>query len=565
VTRSDVSAILYRNNHDGTFEDVTTSFFGANHLKNVNTNGVGAADIDNDGDLDLYVTAQNTNRYYLYINQGNSSFQEQGVSRNAVIQNSSTHFGTSPAFGDYDQDGYLDLYVSEWATQPAGVMTNNRLLHNRGSDAPGFFTDVTTASQVVVDDDQGGAVIAYGFSPGFADLDGDGRPDLALGADFHSSKLFWNNGDGTFSNGTAAAGVGKGINDMGSVIADYNGDGKLDWFTTAIVNSEGNHLYRNEGNRVFSDQTDAKGVRDGGWGWGTNFIDFDNDGDLDLINTNGFVGEQFLNDQTRFWRNDNGQYVEVSNQVGITDTGEGRGLLTFDYDNDGDLDIFIVNHAGQPVLYRNDGGNNNNYLRIKTVGTQSNRDGIGAKITIVPDLEADLDPALGVIQGTMFHEVNANSTYLAQSEITAHFGLGNLDQVDLVSIQWPSGDVQNFFNVDANQLFIATEGQATVLVGDMDGNGVLNAFDTDDFELALSDPDQYMLEHPGIDPNIVGDITGDGVLDAFDVSNFESRLSRGSIPVPEPITLAGIGVPALALVGRRPRRHHARRSTTAGG
>ena len=200
-----------------------------------------------------------------------------------------------------------------------------------------------------------------------------------------------------------------------------------------FADHSGNRLFRNNGNRTFTDQTDLAGVRDSGWSWGTTFLDHDNDRDLDLFVTNGW--DTTSSDQSHLYRNDNGVFTDISNAAGVTDTGMGRGLLSFDYDNDGDLDVFIVNHGAKPILYRNDGGNDNDWLKIKVQGTDSNRDGIGTFITV--------DPDDSVVGDEMVREINAGSNFLSQNELTAHFGLGpDSGNIDLITVAWPSGAVQ---------------------------------------------------------------------------------------------------------------------------
>ncbi len=237
-------------------------------------------------------------------------------------------------------------------------------------------------------------------------MDGDGWQDLVVAGDFNTSRLFWNNRDGTFTDGTDQANVGTDENGMGSAVGDYDGDGDLDWFVTSIHDEKdscadtlcswggsGNRLYRNEGGRTFSDQTDAAGVRNGGWGWGASF---------------------------------------------------------FDYDNDGDLDLFVVNNAGQPLLYRNDLDSTASWLAVDLVGTLSNRNGIGAKIFV------DLD--LTVTGDELVREIDGGSNFLGQSAFTAHFGLGELDSpIDLIEIRWPGGNVQQLYNVAANQRLTVRE------------------------------------------------------------------------------------------------------------
>ena len=484
VTRLDAPGILFRNRGDGTFEDVTLQAGLAGF--NVNSNGAAWADIDNDGDLDLYVTTAGDTRYYLFINDGSGHFSEQAMERGAAVAGSDVHYGFGVTFGDYDRDGYLDMFVGEWRADiynPTHAPSNARLLHNRGAQAPGYFEDVTAAAGVGFDgivpkDPKASGVFAW--TPRFGDLDNDGWPDLVVTADYGSSRLFWNHHDGTFTDGTVAAGVGTDENGMGAAIGDYDGDGLLDWFVTAIDDPDkfcsgpmyschwgntGNRLYHNDGNRVFSDRTDTAGVRDGYWGWGTTFFDYDNDGDLDIVMTNGIrfafvppdapyaqVVARFVNDPMRLWRNDGGVMTEVSADAGITSMDSGKGLLSFDFDNDGNLDLFVVNNSGHQVLYRNN-GSGNSWLRVKAVGRDSNRDGIGARVVVTP--------ALG---GTsQLREIDAGSHFLVQSEFTAHFGLGSGSApVAEVRVEWPqTGRTQRFENVARNTTLVVTEPPAT--------------------------------------------------------------------------------------------------------
>jgi hypothetical protein len=340
------------------------------------------------------------------------------------------------------------------AYNPTGAPSRARLLHNRGAAQPGFFDDVTTAAGVEVDGIAGTHEGDFPFAPRFADLDRDGWPDLALASDFGESALFWNDGDGTFTDGSAAL-PNMVENGMGSAIGDYDGDGLLDWFITAIYDPSpecaantprpwsctGNRLYRNLGNRQFSDATDTHGVRNGYWGWGAAFWDYDNDADLDLVMVNGQdfpfpksaletqMIVPFITDPMRLWRNDGaGAWPEVSSAEWLTDTGQGKGIATLDYDNDGDLDLFVVNNASHPRLYRNDGGNANSWLRVKVEGSTSNRDAIGARL----ELEA--------VEGgpVQTREIDAGTHFLGQSELTAHFGLGpNAGPVHRLKVEWP--------------------------------------------------------------------------------------------------------------------------------
>jgi hypothetical protein len=542
-TRLDDTDVLYKNLGNGSFQDISLA---AGFTANLPTNGPAFGDIDNDGDLDIYVSAvtpstASSNRYYFYINNGNGVFTEEAVAHGADIPSSISTNGMGIAMGDYNRDGYLDAMTSDWNLPAA--QSSSRLLRNQGAANPGHFDDVTAAAGL----DVYPLTNAYRFSPRFSDVDGDGNPDLAIAADFETSQLFWNNGDGTFTDGTIAANVGTDKAGMGSTIGDYDGDGDLDWYVTAILDpardpeaaDAGNRLYRNEGNRVFSEQTDAAGVWPEGWWWGTTWLDYDNDGHLDLMATNG-MPNVFDSDPTTLWHNNgDGTFTDVTTAQGVTDTAQGRGLLTFDYDSDGDLDTMVINYGGAPVFYRNDSTNGNAWLRIKTQGTESNRDGIGARIIIDPDSTVTGDEQL--------REIDGGSNFLSQSELTAHIGLGALaGNVDNITIYWPSGIVQQFFDVTPNQVLLAME---TYLAGDLDGDGFVGIAD---LNIVLGNWNQSVVF--GLHQK--GDPSGDGYVGIDDLNEVLGNWNAGTPPsdasnIPEPGTLACLGLVAMTLLRRR--------------
>jgi len=528
VTRFNARPLLYRNLGNGTFQDVAPA---AGFTTSIPGNGVAWGDIENDGDQDLYVTSTGGTRFYLYVNNGNGTFSEQAAARGAAVSGV-TRFGQSATFGDYDGDGYLDIHTNDWAT--AKSSSTSRLLHNEGVANPGHFVDVTAAAGLNVFRpshfaDGGTDDNAYRYSSTFTDLDRDGHPDLAISADFMTSQIFWNNGDGTFTDGTAAAGVGTDEDGMGSTFGDYDSDGRLDWFVSALVDvpggfppHSGNRLFHNNGDRTFSDQTDAAGVRNSGWSWGTTFLDHDNDRDLDLFVTNGW--DTTTADQSHLYRNNSGgAFTDISTTAGVTDAAMGRALVSFDYDNDGDLDVYIANHGAKPVLYRNDGGNDNDWLRIKLQGTASNRNGLGAFIT--------LDPDSGITGDELVREVNGGSTFLGHNELTAHFGLGSdAAAVDQITIQWPSGAVQTLANVAVNQLLTVIEGATP---GDFDDDGDVDGRD-------------FLVWQRGGSPTPVGAVDLTAWKAGFPTA---PPVSASAVPIPEP-ALSGMLV-ALAAVRRR--------------
>ena len=470
VARLDNSDILFRNrgndplgSHLG-FEDVSEAA-GLTAVRN--SNGAAWGDIDNDGDLDLYLTTVGADyRFFLYVNNGDGTFSEDAIARGADLSGPELHFGYGATFGDYDRDGFLDMHITEWVRHdidvPAGTAVNTRLLHNNGRSAPGYFTDLTDQAGVNMDylPSSHSWEGAFGFSSRFVDFDGDSWQDLLIVADFTQSRIFWNNGDGTFLDGTFDAILSIGTSEMGSAVGDFDFDGDLDLFVTDMNTPEtGNRLYRYDGDRYFTDVAEDLGVNGGGWDWGCAFIDYDNDGDLDIIVTNG-MEEISPFDSSKLWRNDGLEpggshrgFTDVSLDAGIVDDGISTGLLTFDYDRDGDVDVFLVgNRQNSPILYRNDGGNKNDYLRVKTIGTQSNSQGLGAFISVMPDVT---EP-----NNVLIWEINAGTTVLGQDEIIAHFGLGPAAKtVDLVTIRWPSGQIQDIREISPSTTIVAREPQ----------------------------------------------------------------------------------------------------------
>jgi hypothetical protein len=554
--------VLYRNTGSG-FVDISAA---SGFTQTIPCSGVASGDIDNDGDADLYVTTSVHGRFYLYMNDGAGHFTEQAVERGAQVQASGngTWRGMGVAFGDYDRDGYLDILTSDHSRP----MSNNgsRLLHNLGATNPGHFEDVTHAAGIdVYRQALNISNTVYRFQPSFVDFDRDGLADIVFSSDDRTSQLFWNNGDGTFTDGTLPAGVGTDKSGMGNTIADYDGDGDLDWMITAIMDTTflgvnpGNRLYRNNGNRTFTDVTTAAGVRNSGaringteevsWGWGTSFFDYDNDGRSDLMMTNGWPNLGYTGDHTTLRRNNgDGTFSDVTIPTGITDTGQGRGLIHVDYDNDGDLDVVIASYGATPIVYRNDGGNSNNWMNVKTQGTLSNRDGIGAWITLVPDADHPEQKQVA--------EVRSGESYLSQGELMAHFGLGSLTgTVDLVEIVWPkSGLVQHYVDLPVNSTLMAVER----LLGDYDGNSIVDARDYVVWQNSVG-ATGVGLAADGAGPNG----SPDGIVDNWDFrywrANFGFSLgvvgsSLATATVPEPASLSTVILFCLAVFGRRPRQ-----------
>ena len=455
---------LYRNDR-GVFVDVTASAGVGDTSWSM---GCAVADYDNDGDADLYVA--NLERNMLYRNQGDGTFEN--VTRIAGV--GSEGWSTGSSFGDYDRDGDVDLYVGNYVDfdpnyqstvpcvwrnievycGPAGLLPAANVLYRNEGD--GTFTDATRAAGL--EDEK-----RYTFATIFSDYDNDGWPDLFAANDATPNRLYRNLGDGRFEDMSLIAGVaynGNGISQgcMGAVMGDYNNDGLFDIFVTNFAD-EYNALYKNEGHGFFADVTfvSRTGTRGGPEvAWGTAFFDYDNDGDRDIFVANGHTYPQanlsglntsYAQLNHLFLNLDNEHFEEVSAMAGpgLSIKEVSRGAAFADYDDDGDLDIFVLNLNSTPNLLRNDGGNRNNYLLIRTVGTRSNRDGIGTRITI---------SAGGHKQ---YAEVQSGTSYLSHNDFRIHFGLGQKRLVETLELHWPSGEVQTLHNVAANQVLTVHE------------------------------------------------------------------------------------------------------------
>ncbi len=430
--------------------------------------GVSFADINNDGWPDLYITVQgdgagqSSGMHRLLLNHGTAEPGLAGFTDIAELAGVSTTSPVQPdgygsAWGDIDADGRLDLFVAGWILNSNA----NRLFR---ANADGTFADIT-ATHLPAD-----IVSARGFSPAFADINGDSHPDILLAADYGTSRLLINDGAGRFTDGTAAAGVGLDSNGMGSAIADFNGDGDIDWYVTSIHRpssaiQNGNKLYLNNADGTFAEHAQTAGVDDGGWGWGACAGDIDLDGHTDILETNGWSGSLWLNERSYLWLNNaDGTFTESGFFAGLNHTGQGRGLLLFDADNDGDLDAGIASIDRPFRLYRNDAADRGRHwvrINLDTRASPSNPPmGVGARI------------ALTAGGRTQHRLVQANPSYLAQSPIEAHFGLNTADTIDRVEIRWPNGAVRIIDN-----LAIDTVHTLTPCDADTDGDHTITTSD----------------------------------------------------------------------------------------
>ena len=456
--------MLFRND-GGHFTDVTAAAGVGDTTWSL---GCAPADYDNDGDLDLYVT--NFGRNTLYRNRGDGTFED--VTATAGVGDDG--YGTGASFGDYDRDGDLDLYLANyidfsihykstipcvWKTYdifcgPRGLLPQNDVFYENEGD--GTFADATDKVGM-----RGGTY--FGFQALFADFTNDGWPDLFVADDMTPNKLFVNETDGTFFDLTVGSGAGFSTDGaeqgcMGAAAGDYDGDGLLDIFVT---NYEGEHnsLFKNDGDGFFHEASYTTRISEAGYdevGWGAVFLDFDNDGDLDIFAANGHTYPQadlpytyasYAQRNILYENLGDGTFRDATALAGpglaIVDIS--RGTTTADYDGDGDLDLLVVNLNGKANLLRNEGGNANNYLLIRTVGTRGNRDGIGTRIEI---------EAAGRRQVS---EVRSGSSFLGHNDIRVHFGLGKAARVDRISLRWPSGTVQELRDIAVNQVLTVTE------------------------------------------------------------------------------------------------------------
>jgi enediyne biosynthesis protein E4 len=472
---------FFKNNRDGTFTDVTEK---AGLIHHGWGQGVCIGDYDNDGFDDLFVTYFGKN--VLYHNNGDGTFTD--VTDKAGVGGNGKRWNTGCAFVDYDRDGKLDLFVANYidldlATAPVpesgpclykGVMVacgppglkggKNILFHNNGD---GTFTDVSESSGIL---DANGT---YGLGVLTADFDNDGWPDIYVANDSAPSALYQNKKNGKFEDiaieaGCALSPDGKPQAGMGVSAADYDRDGNLDIVKTNFAGDTPS-LYHSVGGANFEDTTFAAGLgaHTQYLGWGVGFIDFDNDGWADILICNGHVYPEVEQLKTEagykqhklLYRNlRNGRFEEVTELAGpgINAAVAARGCAFGDFDNDGDIDVVVNTVNGLPQLLRCDSSSGNNWIKVKLIGTKSNRSAIGARVTCVATFPGESKPHRQI------DEVRSGGSYFSQSDLRVHFGLGKAEKVDLLEIRWPSGQVDTFKLVGINVLVIVTEGTGIV-------------------------------------------------------------------------------------------------------
>jgi hypothetical protein len=486
------SNFLFHNNRDGTFTDVTEK---AGLVRSGWGQGCCVGDYDNDGYDDLIVTYWGG--IVLYHNNGDGTFTDV-TEKAGLVQKGPKRWNSGCCFVDYDRDGRLDLFVANYvnfdpdkAPEPGasqlcryyGVPVGcgpqgmgggtNILYHNRGD---GTFEDVSERSGVTVPrgpasftfvPDQWIPSGSYGLGVCAADFDNDGWPDIYVACDSVPSRFYHNNHDGTFQE--VGSEVGCALNEngitqggMGVAVGDYDCDGWLDIVKTNYSDQTAN-LYHNNGDGTFYDAVYRAGL--GGntkyLGWGVGLFDFDNDGWPDIFMSNGHVFPEvdsrklhvtFKQNKLVYKNVGDGRFVEVTSKMGapVTQPRPSRGTAFGDFDNDGDVDVAIINMNEPPSLLRNDCNAGNNWLKVKCIGTKSNRSGIGARVRVVTG------------QHSQMNEVVSGSSFMSQNDLRLHFGIGTAKQVDLVEVRWPLGAVESFKNIEANQLLVVQEGHGII-------------------------------------------------------------------------------------------------------
>jgi hypothetical protein len=472
---------LFKNNRDGTFTDVTQK---AGLARSGWGQGVCIGDYDNDGYDDLFITYFGNNA--LYHNNGNGTFTD--VSQKAGVSGKRTRWGTGCAFVDYDRDGKLDLIVANYidldlktapvpesgpclyksvmvACGPPGLNGDTNILYHNNGD--GTFTDVSEKSGILK------ANGTYGLGVLTGDFDNDGWPDIYVADDSTASAMYRNMKDGTFKDVGLEAGCvlsadGKPQAGMGVSAGDYNLDGNLDIVKTNFAGDTPS-LYENHGDWNFEDATftGGLGAHTQYLGWGVGFFDFDNDGWPDILICNGHVYPEVEQLKTEagypqrklLYKNGRtGRFKEITDQggPGITVPYPSRGCAFGDFDNDGDVDFVINGVNNPPQLIRCDSRLDNNWIKVKCIGVKSNRSAIGARLKCVTRPLDEDKPHQQI------DEVRSGGSYISQSDLRIHFGLGKAEKVDLLEVRWPSGQVDTMKDLKPNQLVVVEEGKGIV-------------------------------------------------------------------------------------------------------
>jgi enediyne biosynthesis protein E4 len=468
---------LFKNNRDGTFTNVTEK---SGLARTGWQTGVCVGDYDNDGFDDLFCCFWGHN--ILFHNNGDGTFAD--VTRKAGVYDDQIRWGAGCTFLDYDRDGRLDLFVCHYIKLdpaqtpgpnappvcqwkgipvmcgPRGLTGDtNVLFHNNGD---GTFADVSEKAGILKPGPR------YSITAVSYDFDNDGWPDIYVAVDSEASILYHNNHNGTFTDIAVIAGCAYSENGheqagMGVGVGDYDCDGWFDIFKTNFADDTCN-LYHNNGDGTFSDVTFSSGVgiNNRYVAWGCGFIDYDNDGWQDIVQINGHVypeidahdiGQVYKNPRIVYRNLGKGQFKDVSSEVGpgITTPFSSRGAAFGDYDNDGDIDVLVLNMNDVPSLLRNDGGNKQNWIKLKLIGTSCNRTAIGARVRVVTGTHVQMD------------EVHSGSSVMSQGDLRLHFGIGKVQIIDRIEVKWPTTQrVERFLHVKTNQILTIKEGSGII-------------------------------------------------------------------------------------------------------
>lgn len=471
---------LLKNNRDGTFTDVTEK---SGLARTGWQTGVCVGDYDNDGWDDLFLTFWGHN--VLFHNNGNGTFTD--VTKNAGLYQDEVRWGSGCCFLDYDRDGRLDLFVANYIVAdlskipvagetgacqfkglpvmcgPRGLPGGSNILYHNNGD--GTFTDVTERAGISKTGPR------YSITPVAYDFDNDGWPDIYVAVDSEPSILFHNNHDGTFTDTGVMAGVaynedGQEQSGMGVGVADYDCDGWFDIFKTNFSDDTCD-LYHNNGDGTFTDATFVSGVGVNTLYvcWGCGFIDYDNDGWPDIFQVNGHVYpeiDQYHLDQTFkeprivYHNLGNGKFKDVSKEMGpgVSERFSSRGAAFGDYLNNGCMDVLVLNMNDPPSLLKNEGGNKQNWIKLKLIGTHCNRTAIGARAHVVTGKHRQMN------------EIHSGGSVMSQSDLRLHFGIGHATRVDLIEVKWPTTwKIERFTNVSCNQILTIKEGSGIIKAG----------------------------------------------------------------------------------------------------
>jgi len=458
---------LYRNLGNGQFSDVTDQA----KLKKTPLHAAGVfADYNNDGCPDLYVSNSSDQKTIntpgladlFFLNNCDGTFTD--ITKKAGINDAYNSQGV--AWGDFNNDGFLDLYVANFGTlvNSSYKYEPNILYKNNGD---GTFTNITQKAGVTGEtrcpnlimklptvESIDGKQYKPSYQPIWFDYNNDGLLDLFVATDSLVSPLYRNNGNDTFTDVTYEAGLCRYGTGMGVTVGDYDNDGNLDLYVT---NTGNNYLWRNNGDGTFSEVAYKANVADIGQGWGTHFFDYDNDGDLDLYVANGAIDRDKWKTDAEIKRRStdifyenigNGKFIPVTREVGIYDQTIKRGAAFGDFNNDGFIDIYVVtfSYTGKVMhhLYQNQ-GNKNHWITIQLVGTKSNRDGVGAKVKVTAGGKSQIQ------------QVISGSSFLSQNSLWLTFGLGRSKNINTIEISWPSGIKQTLTNIKADQKIVVSE------------------------------------------------------------------------------------------------------------